>query len=352
MAKRLSLIMIMFLLMTNFAEGLCENFDNDYLNEHDFGDFKMTFGSDMKCVLHKKEADGVWFQIFPNKYEYGQNYSCIQCYWLPGRAILANVGTDNYANGLITYYSEPKEVDGDFMVAENIELLEATDCTLDGELMYSVTLKMDIQGATVYVNHRLVSVIDSGTYSFVASSENKSEFDKYEDILNTLKWTIKNRSVVKCELQDFDICFNSGTLYNTFDKISGQAYFIALPDYDEDAAFHKNISCVWDDKTYDISKDNIQQFVESGFRKTLDILTGCEIDAYISNISEASKCKLGGKPAFLWTGTFKIDSTDVYIVQCIVSNKSIGTYIFAVGGTNTDDITYLLRTLDTITWKR
>ena len=350
MKKRIMLIALTLIFIIGSMGGLSEN-SGDYLTVHDFGDFKMTFGSDMKCVMYEKGSEDVWFELYPGYYGDDDSFECIYCFWLPTRTILANVGLDNYANKIMQECLKARRIDDELIEVERAEILETNDSEQDGEPMYSVVVKMDIQDWNMYANYRMISTINSGTYLFCIFTTDRTKLNKYEDILNTITW-VQNGDKIECSLEDFKIFFDKGTIYKTFDKANNQACFIALPNYKEDDVFHDIIVCVWEEKTYDLPKVDAQAMVKNGINKGINMVKNSGIQINGSKVSDALNLKLSDKFAIGCGSIHETNYGEIYMMQCVVSDENIGTYAFTIGTANADELSKLARTLDTIMWEK
>ncbi len=139
-------------------------------------------------------------------------------------------------------------------------------------------------------------------------------------------------------------------------------WFTYFPDYDESAAMHPNVNCVWNSYCYDFSDMTAEDCMASA-RETMDgtvaALAAQGIAVSDVEILTAEVIDLSGKPSYAYIASYYADysgmgidiRTTLYIQQAYVSDPAFGTYVFTVTAQNMADVVKLAQTVDTIAFK-
>ena len=183
-----------FLAALILLSGICvsaesaENADEtaSELDTFNFGDFLMTFATDMAGITYDKTDGQVWFMLYPDYDESATVHPNINVVWSETIQNLTQADAQEYAETVLE--DIVAQVESEDIAIENESVLSAQPDELDGKDALTIQCVYEVEGYTVYMMQIVVPDEAFGTYIFTASYNEPEQEEALLEILNTITW--------------------------------------------------------------------------------------------------------------------------------------------------------------------
>ena len=202
-----------------------------------------------------------------------------------------------------------------------------------------------------------------GLYTLTVGAEDEEALLEGIGIIETLKW--KNPPVdakptlAMIDLGDFTLAVDPNMPGEIQEKADQTSFFMAYPNYDENAEFHSNFNIVWTQAYDDVTAQDPEALTRQIMEKTAAELADSGIAVDNLQFIQAAVDEVDGKPALFamyamdldYSGTgYDLQCTVVY-AQVITGSEEMGLYTFTAGATDEEGLMAGVNIIDTLKWK-
>lgn len=153
-------------------------------------------------------------------------------------------------------------------------------------------------------------------------------------------------NLTEFDFGDFTMTLDEDIIGEVYEKANNEVYFEIYPLFDENAAFHSTINCVWMAETEDYTQVDATEYANAILDGILNAVGATKGEVLLTMSDQ-----LDGKYSQCYFMRCELDGTTVYLIQMGVSDAAFGSYTFTAGFADKTHIKALIDILYSVKWK-